>query len=43
MIAAILESRRKEGRYPDLNTFARRVSADVNKKAAENFIKAGAI
>ncbi len=43
VIAAILESREKEGRYPDLHAFARRVSADVNKKAAENLIKAGAM
>lgn len=42
VITAILENRKKEGRFPDLNTFARRVSAEVNKKAAENFIKAGA-
>ena len=42
VIAAVLENREKEGRYPDLQTFARRVSAQVNKKAAENFIKAGA-
>ncbi len=42
VIAAILENREKEGPYQDLNTFARRVSSEVNKKAAENFIKAGA-
>ena len=42
VICAILDNRRKEGRFSDLNAFARRVSADVNKKAAENFIKAGA-
>ena len=42
VIAAILENREKEGRFPDLGTFARRVSSQVNKKAAENFIKAGA-
>ena len=42
VIAAILENRKKEGIFPDLNTFARRVSSEVNKKAAENFIKAGA-
>lgn len=42
VIAAILENREKEGRFTDLNTFARRVSYEVNKKAAENFIKAGA-
>lgn len=42
VIRAILENREKEGRFPDLNAFARRVSAQVNKKAAENFIKAGA-
>lgn len=42
VIKAILENRKKEGRFPDLNTFARRVSSEVNKKAAENLIKAGA-
>ena len=42
VISAILDNRRKEGPFQDLNNFARRVSADVNKKAAENFIKAGA-
>ena len=42
VISAILKNREKEGRFPDLNTFARRVSAEVNKRAAENFIKAGA-
>ena len=42
VIRAILENREAEGRFPDLNAFARRVSSEVNKKAAENFIKAGA-
>ena len=42
VIQAILEERDKGGRFTDLNSFARRVSADVNKRAAENFIKAGA-
>lgn len=42
VIQAILAEREKGGRYTDLNSFARRVSPEVNKKAAENFIKAGA-
>ncbi len=42
VIQAILENRKKEGPFTDLDSFARRVSADVNKKAAENFIKSGA-
>ncbi len=42
VIRAILEERDRDGRYTDLNSFARRVSSQVNKKAAENFIKAGA-
>ncbi len=42
VIASILENRKQEGPFRDLNTLARRVSSDVNKKAAENFIKAGA-
>ena len=42
VIEAILRDREQEGLFPDLNTFARRVSGEVNKKAAENFIKAGA-
>ena len=42
VISAITENRGKEGPFIDLNTFARRVSEEVNKKAAENFIKAGA-
>lgn len=42
VIDAILENRSREGRFSDLNAFAHRVSADVNKKAAENFIKSGA-
>ena len=42
VIEAILADREKEGRFPDLQSFARRVSSEVNKRAAENFIKAGA-
>ena len=42
VISAIIENREAEGRFTDLNNFARRLSTVVNKKAAENFIKAGA-
>ena len=42
VIRAILEERDRDGRFTDLNSFARRVSSEVNKRAAENFIKAGA-
>ena len=42
VISAIIENREAEGRFTDLNCFARRLSTVVNKKAAENFIKAGA-
>ncbi len=42
VIQAILEERERDGKFKDLNSFARRVSPEVNKRAAENFIKAGA-
>ena len=42
VIEAILTDREKEGKFADLQSFARRVSSEVNKRAAENFIKAGA-
>lgn len=43
VIDAIVEERNERGPYTNLNDFATRVSdRDVNKKAVENFIKAGA-
>lgn len=42
VIDAILKERQKGGKYTSLRSFADRVGADVNKRAAENFIKAGA-
>ncbi len=43
VIHAIEREREANGRFTDLNSFARRVCADVNKRAAENLIKAGAL
>lgn len=43
VIDAIVEERKERGPYTNLNDFITRVSdRDVNKKAVENFIKAGA-
>lgn len=42
VIDAILEERQKGGPYASLRSFAERVGDQVNKRAAENFIKAGA-
>ncbi len=43
VIDAIVEERKLRGEYTNLNDFITRVSdLDVNKKAVENFIKAGA-
>ena len=42
VIEAILEERKRGGRFRDLSSFAERVGDSVNKRAAESFIKAGA-
>ena len=42
VIDAILKERQKGGPYASLRSFAERVGDQVNKRAAENFIKAGA-
>ena len=42
VIDALLAERREGGRFTDLSSFARRMSGVVNRRAAENFIKAGA-
>ena len=42
VIDAILQERKRGGKYTSLRTFAQRVGNAVNKRAAENFIKAGA-
>lgn len=43
VIDAILKERETGGRYTDLHSFAKRVGDKVNKRACENFIKAGAM
>jgi len=42
VIDAILREREKGGKYASLRSFAQRIGSEVNKRAAENFIKAGA-
>lgn len=42
LIDRIIEEREKEGMYTSLRDFAERLSGEVNKRAVENFIKAGA-
>lgn len=42
VISAIIEERRRGGTFRDIRDFADRLSGQVNKRAAENFIKAGA-
>jgi len=44
VIDTIVEERKQRGEYTNLNDFITRISdKDVNKKAVENFIKAGAL
>ena len=44
VIEAILEERKKGGRFTDLRNFAERLSGkEVNKRTVESFIKAGAL
>ncbi len=46
VISAIVKERQERGKFKDLNDFLTRMqdgSADVNKRAVENFIKAGAL
>ncbi len=44
VMEAVVEERKRNGKYRDLHDFIKRVSeSDVNKRALENFIKAGAL
>ena len=44
VMEAVVEERNQNGKYEDLHDFlARTAGADVNKRAIENFIKAGAL